>query len=570
MIHSAVMMPPRQTWFRCAVAIPAAAVILTAFADVGQPPPDGSSAAGETTALDPVQVVSFRGRPLFEVRAQLGELTPADRVAAISLRIEKVVQRGKPVLDDIGTEERSRWTEIRVGDEYLMSVTDADAAPTGRTRQQLAADYAVALRAALMREFEGRSTQGLVLGAAITLVATAVLFIVLHYLNLLAPRLRTAIRDAGVRYIRSARFRGADIVPLRSIAEILVQISRFLQVLIILLASLVYLEIVLSAFPWTSELAGQLLDAVTDAFSMVVEGLFGYLPTIFYIAVILFVTHYLLRFARIFFIALSRGSVSIAGFYPEWAMPSYNILRFLTYALAAVVIFPYLPGSGSPAFQGVSIFLGVLFSLGSTSAVANMVAGVVLTYMRSFRDGDRVKIADTIGDVIEKNLLIVRVRTIKNVEVTIPNAMVLNNHIINFSACARDKGLILHTTVTIGYDAPWQQVHELLKAAAMRTTSVLADPAPFVLQTALNDFHVSYELNAFTDDPGRMAITYSELHQHIQDEFNKAGVEIMSPHYVAARDGNQATIPDEHLPSNYNPPAFRILPVPAADAPVKG
>jgi len=205
--------------------------------------------------------------------------------------------------------------------------------------------------------------------------------------------------------------------------------------------------------------------------------------------------------------------------------------------------FPYLPGSESPAFRGVSIFLGVLFSLGSTAAVANVVAGVILTYMRAFRIGDRVKISDTIGDVIEKTLLVTRVRTIKNEDITVPNAMVLGSHIINYSSSAKDRGLILHTTVTIGYDAPWRKVHELLIAAAHSTEHILKEPSPFILQTALDDFYVSYELNAYTNRPEIMAGIYSSLHQNIQDRFNESGVEIMSPHYAAFRDGNQTTVP---------------------------
>ncbi|MEZ5565955.1 MAG: mechanosensitive ion channel [Gammaproteobacteria bacterium] len=544
-------------------------------------PPSQTGSAGEPEALEPVrdgaaaapasagegenqtgaETVRFRGEPLFEVRAQLGRLTPRARATAIAGRIEAVVDAGESVLGHIRTEERTRSTEILAGEQHVLSVTDADALPTGRTRQQLAADYTVVLGAALEREFQGRSAKGLIIGAVVTLVATLLLISFIYYLNKLAPRVRTAIRDAGLRYINALKFRGTELLPAASVADGLVQLSRFLQVVLILLATVVYLEAVLSAFPWTTELAVMLRQTLIDAFQLVGVGVLRYVPNVFYIAVILFVTHYLLRFARLFFIALSRGSMTITGFYPEWAMPSFKILRFLTYAFAAVVIFPYLPGSGSPAFQGISLFLGLLFSLGSTSAIANMVAGVVLTYMRPFRDGDRVKIADTIGDIIGKDLLVVRVRTIKNVEVTIPNAMVLNNHIINFSACADQAGLILHTTVTIGYDVPWARVHELLIAAAGRTDGIVAKPAPFVLQTALNDFNVSYELNAYTDAPNRMATIYSALHQSIQDEFNQAGVEIMSPNYIAARDGNPSTIPADHLPKDYNPPSFRILPL---------
>ena len=235
-------------------------------------------------------------------------------------------------------------------------------------------------------------------------------------------------------------------------------------------------------------------------------------------------------------------------------------MRFLILAFVAVVIFPYLPGSESPAFRGISIFLGVLFSLGSTSAVANIVAGTILTYTRAFRVGDRIQIADTTGDVVEKTLLATRVQTIKNELITVPNAMVLGSHITNFSAAsAGGRELILHTTVTIGYDAPWRTIHELLIAAALRTEGILKEPAPFVLQTALDDFYVHYEINGFTGQPAQMAVTYAQLRQNIQDSFNEAGVEIMSPHFSSLRDGNRKAIPDPYLPGTYAAPSFRVM-----------
>ena len=238
--------------------------------------------------------------------------------------------------------------------------------------------------------------------------------------------------------------------------------------------------------------------------------------------------------------------------------PTYKIVRFMVLAFVLVVIWPFLPGTGSEAGKGVSLFLGALFTLGSSSAVANMVAGTVLTYTRAFRIGDRIQLGDTVGDVIEKTLLVTRVRTIKNVEITVPNALVLSGHIINYSAVAKKGGLILHTTVTIGYDAPWRKVHELLVAAARATENVLETPAPFVLQTSLDDFFVSYQLNAYTDQAAVMARTYSDLHQNIQEKFSGGGVEIMSPHYAALRDGNRTAIPTDHLPAGYAPPPFRV------------
>ncbi|MGO9482818.1 MAG: mechanosensitive ion channel family protein, partial [Candidatus Kryptoniota bacterium] len=307
---------------------------------------------------------------------------------------------------------------------------------------------------------------------------------------------------------------------------------------------------------WAATLIGYVVNPLINVFISVVK----YLPHLFFIMVIVYVTRYAIKFVKLIFDEMEKETFKLPGFYREWAVPTYKIVRFLMIAFAAVIIFPYLPGSSSPVFQGISVFLGVLFSLGSTSAIGNIVAGTVITYMRPFKVGDRVKIADTVGDVVEKTLLVTRVRTIKNVDVTVPNAMVLGSHIINFSSSASERGLILHTGVTIGYDAPWVKVHELLIEAAGATEHILKDPKPFVYQTSLDDSYVSYELNAYTDQPNIMAGTYSELHQNIQDKFNEAGVEILSPHYSAIRDGNGMKIPDTYLPKTYSPPAFRIFP----------
>lgn len=319
-----------------------------------------------------------------------------------------------------------------------------------------------------------------------------------------------------------------------------------------------YLATVFSFFRPTRTWAATLVSYFLSPLQSVFTSFVNYLPNIFFIIVIAVITRYVLKFIRLIFREIERGTLALPGFYQEWAGPTYKIVRFMVIALAAIVVFPYLPGSKSPAFQGISIFLGVLFSLGSTSAIANMVAGVVLTYMRPFKVGDRVKIADTVGDIIEKTLLVTRVRTIKNVDIAVPNSMVMGSHIINFSSSAQERGLILHTSVTIGYDAPWRKVTELLIGAAIDTEHILEKPEPFVLQTSLDDFFVTYELNAYTDQPNIMAKTYSDLHQNIQDKFYEAGVEIMSPHYSALRDGNKMAIPDKYLPKSYLPSSFRV------------
>jgi len=268
-----------------------------------------------------------------------------------------------------------------------------------------------------------------------------------------------------------------------------------------------------------------------------------------------FIAKYLLKIMKFFFLEVEKGTVKLSGFYPEWAKPTYKILSLLVIAFFAVVAFPFIPGSSSSAFKGISIFLGVLFSIGSQSAISNIIAGVVLTYRRVFRVGDRVQVAGFNGDVVEIRLQVTTLLTVKNEEVIIPNAVILNNSVINFSARARDKGLILHTGVTIGYDTPWRTVHGLLLSAAERTSGLLREPAPFVLQQSLDDFYVAYEVNAYTDNAQGMVQLYSELHQNIQEAFNEAGVEILSPHYTQIRDGNKVTIPESYLPRTTCRPA---------------
>jgi small-conductance mechanosensitive channel len=298
----------------------------------------------------------------------------------------------------------------------------------------------------------------------------------------------------------------------------------------------------------------------------VANGALGYVPNLFYIAVIVLVARYVLTLVHAFFRAIENGALAFAGFYREWAEPTYKIARVLVLAFTSVVVFPYLPSAHTDAFKGVSIFLGVIFSLGSSSAISNLVAGVVLTYTREFRIGDRVQIAETTGDITEKTLLVTRIRTIKNEEVTIPNGAVLASRVINYTTLAADQGLVLHTSVTIGYDAPWARVHELLLTAARRTEHILEEPRPFVLQTSLDDFYVTYQLNASTRRPAVMAATYSQLHANIQDTFNEAGVEIMSPHYRSLRDGNALAVPPNALSADGKPTAEHATGLPGARA----
>lgn len=361
---------------------------------------------------------------------------------------------------------------------------------------------------------------------------------------------------AGLAEKKAAR--GMVALMLERLMLLALMLARIGAAVLVLVWLSVLVTYSFSLFPATEGISVSLVATLWNALKEAVLGFVHYLPRGVFVIVVCGLAYYGLQIARIFFRAIERGDLHIRQFHPETAGITYQLLRVAVVVLVLIIVFPYLPGSHTDAFRGVSIFLGVVISLGSGSAVSNMMAGVVLAYMRPFQVGDRVKIADTVGDVVARGLLVTRLRTIKNVEVTIPNSSILGGQILDYSTLAQMRGLILHTTVTLGYDAPWRQVHELLKQAALATPGVLREPAPFVLQTSLNDFHVSYEINAYTDRPNEMAQIYSDLHANIQDQFHAAGVEILSPAYTALRDGNETAIPEAERQPQTPPRAFRV------------
>lgn len=318
------------------------------------------------------------------------------------------------------------------------------------------------------------------------------------------------------------------------------------------------LPILFSIFPFSRGWAEVLFQLIWSPFKGIFIAVWNYLPKLINILVIYFVMRYVSKFVKYIFQEIESEKLKISGFHTDWAMPTYQIVRFILYAFMFVLIFQLLPNADSGIFKGVSMFLGLLVSLGSSSAISNIVSGLVITYMRPFMIGDRIKINEVSGDVIEKTLLVTRIKTIKNEIITIPNSSILTGNTTNFSFEARQKGLIIHTTVTIGYDVPWKEVHRALIDAALKTELIMHSPLPFVLQTSLEDFYVSYQINAYTHDASKQAVLYSGLHANIQDICNERGIEILSPHYRAARDGNMTTIPVNYLPENYKAPSFQV------------
>jgi small-conductance mechanosensitive channel len=495
---------------------------------------------------------------LFYLYSNLGPFSPAERAQAVVQRITALAQDPFFKVDSLQVSENELTTDIMYQDRIIMSVTDADAQARNETRSQMARLDLNILKKAIQQEKESTSLKSIIVQVLSTILVILILILMVYFVHRLFRLAYRRIRSLKGVMFKGLNIKGLEILPAEKQVQLVLYIAKALEVVIILLLIYFALPLVFSFFPWTKDISSELLDFILKPLKMIVLGVLAFLPNLFIIIVVFIVIRYVVKLVKLIADGVEKGTISFPRFYPEWAKPTFNLIRILLYAFMFVVLFPYLPGSSSPAFRGVSIFLGVLFSLGSTSAIANLIAGLVITYMRSFRIGDRVKIGDEVGDVIEKSLLLTRIRTIKNEEVTIPNSTIMSRHTINYSSASQDLGLILHTTVTIGYNIPWRTVHQLLVSAAKSTSGVLNQPEPFVLQTSLDDSYVSYQINAYTNEPKRMAQIYSELHQNIQDKFNQAKVEILSPQYRAIRGGNQTTIPADYLPPQYRPPSSTV------------
>lgn len=494
---------------------------------------------------------------LFYIYSRTGSFNAAERAAAISNRIDQLYQDEFFNADTLQLVKSDDGYDIVYNKETIvMTVSQIDAMYLGKDPRQLGEAYLQQIKTAIKTTKDANSLLNWARRLGLVALVIAGIFIIIFIINRLFRSISRYFMVHKTRFFRGISFNNYKFFTPRQHLTFFLRALSIFRVCCSLLALYLALPLLFNIFPQTKTYTYTLLNWIITPAKSVLMGIIHYLPNLFTILVIYLFTRYTIRGIKFLATEIETGKLVINGFFADWAQPTYNIVKFLLYAFMVVVIFPYLPGSNSPAFQGVSVFLGILFSLGSSSAIANIVAGLVITYMRPFRIGDRVKIGEITGDVLEKTMLVTRIRTIKNEEITVPNSSVLSNHTVNYTLGAEQSGIILHTTVTLGYDVPWKTVHQSLITAALRTDLILGDPAPFVLQTGLEDFYVAYQINAYTKEPSRLAVIYSNLHQNIQDCCNEAGIEILSPHYRAVRDGNMSTIPQDYLPKDYTPPAF--------------
>ncbi len=495
---------------------------------------------------------------LFVIYAKLGPLTPLERARKTEEKIRKIADEANYITDSLYVDTNDLTIDIHYKNTILLSISKADALWAGKTPEVYALELRSAINKSITKYIEDHSLTKSLTRIGLSMAVIILLSVLIWLVYRLFAYLRRFVELKKGNWFRGTSINNYQLVHEDRQIELIAGFLKLLRLFTIILLIYIALPVIFSFFPWTEELAKRLIGYILRPVKNIGNGILGFLPNLITITIIIIITRYLIKLVNYFAKEIYDKNLVIKGFYHDWAQPTANITRFLLYAFMFVMIFPYLPGSESTVFKGVSVFIGVLFSLGSSSAISNAIAGFVITYMRPFKTGDRVKIGEITGEIMEKTLLVTRIKSLKNEVITVPNSSILNSSTINYSTSAQEFGLIIHTTVTIGYDAPWRTVHQLLFDAALKTPGILKDPQPFVLQTSLDDFYVSYQINAYLHDPKNMPAAYSALHANIQDSFNTSGVEIMSPHYRSARDGNQTTIPEDYLPKDYDAPGFRV------------
>ena len=480
--------------------------------------------------------------------ASRGGATPERRAKEAMDKIEKLGKSLSFSTDSMYVFDSEFSSDIMSGDMVLLSVSDLDGMWQGKTRNELAEDYLGVIQAKIEELQEEYGLRAKVTGVLLALLIIVVQIVLIILTNRLFRRLYKRIVWAMRTWIRPFVFKGYELLNTRNAAHIFLLLARIVFWIVVVLQLFISIPLLFSIFPETQSLTFQLLGYVWNPLKDIGLGIVGYIPNLIKIIIIIICFRYLIKGIHYVANEIAEGHIKFEGFYADWAIPTFQILRALIWCFAVVMIWPLLPSSDSEVFKGVSVFVGVVFSLGSTAIVGNIISGIVITYMRPFKIGDFVKINGIEGEVVEKTAFVTRLRTTKNEIVTVPNSAIMSSEAVNYSSAAEQrKGVIIHTEVTIGYGVPRETVENLLLEAAQSCTKLQKKPAPFVRIRALEDFYVRYEINAYTLQSLQLSACYSELHKAILDHFFEAGVEIMSPHFKAERDGNPVEIPESYL-----------------------
>lgn len=484
----------------------------------------------------------MRGRPivfekdtLYYLYTSYGPYDIDTRVKYVEEKLKELYNDPYFVADSIKIKPAGDYLSVMYNDKTIIGISMVDALWENSSQTELAQRYANIIKNTIVKYKEQNSLKSVLIRLAELLLVLFIAFILVWAINRLFDFLKKIALNSEHRFLTSIRIRNYDFIKKPGIVKALVKLLAILRIVFLLFLLITIIPLIFDIFSSTQYLSKIIVQWISEPIKNVGIAIIGYLPHLFYIVIIAVITHYVLKILRFFALEIERGILKIKGFHPEWAHTTYVLARMMLWVLALVIMFPHLPGSDSDAFKGISIFLGVLISLGSSSAISNAIAGIVISYMRPFQVGDWIKSGEIIGAVIEKNALVTRLKTINNEDITIPNSAILSGATMNFTSIGKEIGLALNVQVKVRYDYSDNLVEELLIEAALKTNGISPKPHPYIFQISLSELNAVYELNAYTFHPENMYFIKSDLTKNIQSTFRQANIEIFSTQYVEIR-----------------------------------
>ena len=556
-------------WLISSGRVLAPALLIALLAMAG---PFSSAQADDNTATpsdaDPNQPAELvvSNRPITTLRAMAFGANPAERVEAITDGLEVLLQRGGPLV--VSARPIPEGVAIQVDGRFLFRILEGDANQEAGETTVMAADVAVRnLQQALNEVREGRDSQAMLKAVGYTLLATTILAVLLWaVMRGYAYASRRIHAFVELRSEKLAPSWSSQVVGRSGIADLAVVPVKLVAWAVALLLVYEWAALVLEFFPYTRPWGEGLFHNLLGALGRFGRNILNAIPGLLFVALIFFVTRFIVRVIRAFFDGVQAGRIHVAWIDETTARPTGRLLTAIIWLFSLVAAYPYIPGSDSEAFKGIGVFVGLMLSIGASGVVNQAVSGLMLMYTKALRPGEFVQIGETEGTVVSVGFLTTRIETLRNVEVTLPNAYLAGNVTRNLSRLAANGGMRLTTSVTIGYDTPWRQVHAMLTMAAERTSRISKDPAPRVLQTALQDFYVEYTLVVCIADPKLKISVLNELHAHIQDVFNEYGVQIMSPNYEADPADKKFVPKEQWFQAPAQPTGERSAPAQADEA----
>ena len=530
-------------WLRCA-----ALLLAGLLAAARAPAQDAAAGHGATelprsfdeiqdlieddAGVEPVEF-TYENREIVPLRARIFGRTPAERAESARAILDSLVERH--TISPVTLKRVHGGGLLFVAGAGVLGLADGDVSGwTGETvdasLEQARANLEVALREALERRSPDQMLWALLRAG----IATALLAMLVKALFMVSAGLLKRQKKQEQEAASRLREPVVDVTSygVRSVGTLLLRTSRLLALGVGLLAAWIWLTYTLLQFPYLRPVGESLSGNLKGLLSSAVHTALLSIPDLIVAVLILLAARFIVRAVNSFFEAVKAGRVVVGWLDPQAAEPTRKIAAFALWAFAAVLTYPYLPGSQTAAFRGVSVFLGVVFSLGSTGIVGQAMAGLMLMYSRMLSLGEYVRIGESEGTVTHISMLTTRLRSVYGEELVLPNTVVMAQTTVNYSRLRNTGGGQMMTDVTIGYDAPWRQVHAMLLRAADKTPGLLRDPAPTVWQIGLEDFYVRYRLIVAVDVPEQRIPVASVLHKNIQDEFNEHGVQILSPHFM--------------------------------------